>query len=117
MAETPEAKVKRWLYGTTQRPGKLFEYFPKAYVYKPQGGMFGSTGAPDCMLCWNGIFVGIEIKAENGRATDLQVKHLKGILEAGGIAALLVGKDEEKLRMIKQRVLERIKSYESESTI
>lgn len=111
MAQTPEGKVKQWLYGTAGREGVLFKYFPGAYVYKPQGGMFGSAGAPDCMMCWQGIFIGIEIKAVGGKATALQIKHLKRIIEAKGVGALLIGQDEDRLKLIKQRVMEQIESY------
>lgn len=110
MAETPEGKVKRWLYGTAAKPGVLFNYFPGAYVYKPQGGMFGNTGAPDCYMCWRGIFIGIEIKAEGGKLTTLQINHLNRIIAAGGIGAVLIGRDEIRLEGIKQAALNRIKN-------
>lgn len=112
MAQTPEGKVKTWLYGTKQKPGVLFDYFPGAYVYKPPGGMFGTTGAPDCLLCWRGIFIAIEIKADfvdgGKEPTALQLKNLKKISEAGGIAALLRGRDLVKLSLIHQAVLAKL---------
>lgn len=115
---TPEGKVKNWLYGTKQKPGKLYQYFPGAWVYKPPGGMFGRAGTADCILCWRGIFVAIEIKAayeDGGRdPTDLQLKSLRGVMAAGGVGAVLRGKDEQRLAAIKSAVLARIEAIKNE---
>jgi hypothetical protein len=114
MAETIEGKVKRWLYGTTQKPGKLFNYFPGAWVYKPPGGMFGRAGTADCLLCWRGIFVAIEVKAEGNSPTELQLRSLRSINAAGGIGAVLTGKDEFRLAAIRDAVLARIQEFRDE---
>ena len=120
MAETPEGRVKKWLYGTKQKPGTLFDFFPGAYVYKPPGGMFGRTGTADCLLCWRGIFVAIEIKAayeDGGRdPTVLQLKNLREVNAAGGIAAVLRGRDSDRLRNIRDAVLAKLESIRHEST-
>lgn len=109
MAETPEGKVKRWLYGTTQKLGVLFEYFPGAYVYKPPGGMFGQGGASDCFVLWSGVFIALEIKREFGNdPTPLQLKRLRKITEQGGIGAVLKGRDRAKLQLIKDAVMAKI---------
>ena len=120
MAETLEGKVKRWLYGTTQKPGKLFNYFPGAWVYKPPGGMFGRAGTADCLLCWRGIFVAIEVKAEGNTPTELQLRSLRNINTAGGIGAILTGKDESRLDAIRSAVLAKLQEIGrewSQSTI
>ena len=120
MAETAEGKVKRWLYGTSQKPGALFDYFPGAYVYKPAGGLFGRTGAADCFLCWGGIFVAIEIKAayEDGGSepTALQLKNLRQVKEAGGVAAVLRGRDRNRLLAIKDAVMAKLEGPGYEPT-
>jgi hypothetical protein len=108
MALTPEGKVKRWLYGTREKPGVLFTYFPGAYVYKPPGGMFGQAGAPDCFMLWQGVFVGLEVKSDDGEATDLQIKRLKQIIAQGGVGAVIKGKDIAKLQALKLAVEKKI---------
>jgi hypothetical protein len=113
MAQTPEGKVKSWLYGSTAKPGVLFTYFPGAYVYKPPGGMFGQSGAPDCFLVWRGVFVAIEVKRDGGEATDLQLNRLRKIIAAGGIGAVLQGKDTSKLAAIKAAVMAKVERRES----
>ncbi len=112
MAETPEGKVKRWLYGDKRKAGKVETYFPQAWIYKPPGGMFGRTGAPDCLLCWRGIFIGIEVKAEGNEPTALQLRNLKGIIAAGGVGAVLTGKDEARLAAIRNAVLAKLEGRE-----
>ena len=116
MAETPEAKVKRWLYGSKDKPGRLAHYFPGAYVYKPPGGMFGKTGAPDCFLCWRGIFIGIEVKAEGNTPTELQLRNLRGIIAAGGVGAVLTGRDESRMAAIHRAVLDKLEQIKHEYT-
>lgn len=119
MAQTPEGKVKTWLYGTKARPGVLFQFFPGAYVYKPPGGMYGRSGTADCLLCWRGIFVAIEIKAapEDGGSepTALQLKALKEVREAGGVSAVLKGRDLRKLGLIRDAVLAKLEEIRRES--
>lgn len=117
MADTPEGKVKNWLYGTKQKPGRLFQYFPGAYVYKPPGGMYGKAGTPDCFLVWRGVFIAIEVKAEGNEPTDLQFKSLRAIAAAGGVAAVVTGKDEAKLQAIHRAVMDKVQRYESASPV
>jgi hypothetical protein len=111
MAETPEGRVKRWLYGTKEKPGRLLKLFPGAYVYKPPGGMFGQAGAPDCFLLWRGVFLGLEVKSETGAATELQLKRLRIISAQGGIGAVIAGKDDRKLMLIYAAVMDKVERY------
>ena len=59
------------------------------------GGHFTKEGIPDILCCCNGWFMGIEIKAPNGRPSPLQIHNLKKIDEAGGFGILLYPKDFE----------------------
>lgn len=47
------------------------------------------SGVPDLLVCCNGRFIGVELKASNGRPSDLQLHNLKTIDAAGGFAILL----------------------------
>lgn len=53
------------------------------------GAKFTKSGIPDLLCCVNGYFVAIEVKAENGKPSDLQVYNISKIREAGGVAVIL----------------------------
>jgi penicillin-binding protein-related factor A (putative recombinase) len=81
LAQTPEKKVK---VKTASQLTKLGAYF-----FFPATGGFGKSGVPDIIGCYLGRFFGIECKAGKGKATALQMHHLKQIRAAGGIALLI----------------------------
>lgn len=79
---------------------KLFENKVKGflknegvYFVKQFGCAFTSAGIPDLLICCNGHFLGVEIKAENGKPSQLQLMNITKIKQAGGIALVLYPKD------------------------
>ena len=66
-----------------------------AYFIKTHGDRFSKVGTPDIIACVNGYFVAVEVKAENGKPSDLQLYHLEQIRKAGGYSFLLYPKDFE----------------------
>jgi hypothetical protein len=66
-----------------------------AYYVMPVTGGYGNQGAPDFLICHNGLFYGIECKAGKGKTTALQDLNLKRIVQAGGVA-LVVREDDVK---------------------
>ena len=81
---------------------KIFENKVKAYL-KEQGGWFvkywsgnaqngkkfTKDGIPDLLVCIQGSFMAIELKAENGKPTELQLWNIEQIKKAGGYAFVL----------------------------
>lgn len=53
------------------------------------------SGVPDLLVCCKGNFVGIELKAANGKPSQLQLWNLRKIEESGGYAILLYPSDFE----------------------
>lgn len=51
------------------------------------------AGIPDLLVCCNSLFMGVEVKAEDGRPEPLQLKKLRDIEKAGGFAILLYPED------------------------
>jgi len=90
MATTPEGRVKAKVKVI------LKELF--AYYTMPVTGGFGTSGAPDFLVCLNGRFVGIECKAGKGKPTALQEKNLHDIRRAGGQALVVNEGNVENLR-------------------
>jgi len=87
---TPEAKVKAKVRKLLQEVG--------AYYAMPLTGGYGNSGVPDFLICKDGKFYGIECKANGGKPTALQLKHLDDIRKAGGIALIVDETNVETLR-------------------
>lgn len=77
MAATPESKVK-------QKATKQLRAMGAYYFYPVMGG-FGSSGVPDIVGCFKGMFFAIECKAGNNKPTALQTMHMNEISQAGGL--------------------------------
>jgi hypothetical protein len=81
MAATPESKVKKAVRQVLDGLG--------AYYVMPVTGGFGNQGAPDFLVCIEGMFYGIECKAGKNKPTALQELNLKKIIESGGVALVI----------------------------
>jgi hypothetical protein len=73
---TPEGRVKAKVKDVLKAVG--------AYYVMPVTSGYGSSGAPDFLVCYGGRFVGIECKAGKGKPTGLQIKNLQSIEHSGG---------------------------------
>lgn len=78
---TPEKKVKDKVKRVLAEHG--------AYHFMPATHGYGSSGVPDIVACLHGKFIGIECKANGGKPTALQMKNLRELSQAGGIAILI----------------------------
>lgn len=87
MAMTPEAKVKKVVVQQLKDMG--------AYYFYPVTGGFGSSGVPDIVGCYKGLFFGLECKAGKNKPTKLQEKNLSDIAASGGFS-LIVNEDNMK---------------------
>ena len=69
-----------------------------AYHCMPATGGYGASGVPDIIACYQGRFIGIECKANGGKPTALQKKHLADIKKAKGLSLLI---DESNVDVLK----------------
>lgn len=84
---------------------KLYENKIKKFL-KSEGAWFvkffanrmTKEGIPDILACVNGYFVGIEVKAQNGRPSPLQMYHCEQIRKAGGFAFVVYPTGWEQLK-------------------
>lgn len=78
MATTPEGlfkeKVQKWLKKNN------------IWFFKVWGGIFQKSGIPDIIGCCNGRFIALELKADNGIASKLQLWTIEQIKKSGGYA-------------------------------
>lgn len=71
-----------------------------AWLLKYWGGAaYTKSGIPDLLVCLDGFFFGIEIKADKGEPSLLQLYNLRKIRDAGGYGILLYPQDFELFKM------------------
>lgn len=56
------------------------------YEVKYHGNAYSTNGTPDILACVNGYFLAIEVKAPEGKPTELQLAKIDQIRKAGGFA-------------------------------
>lgn len=59
------------------------------WVLKTWSNGVQREGVPDLLVCCKGLFVGIELKNETGKASSLQLWNIEQIRKANGIAIVL----------------------------
>lgn len=72
-----ENKIKDWLEEHDC-------YFVKFFANRNT-----KSGVPDILASVNGYFVGIEVKAQNGKPSELQYYNVRKIRESGGFAYIV----------------------------
>lgn len=72
-----ETRIKRFIEASG---GWQVKFFANKYT---------RAGVPDILACINGYFVGIEVKADAGSPTKLQLHSVQQIRKAGGFAFVL----------------------------
>lgn len=75
--KTFENKVKKFL---DSQGAWYVKFFANSYT---------KSGIPDILACVNSYFVGVEVKAQNGKPSELQLYNVRKIREAGGFAVIL----------------------------
>lgn len=87
---------------------EYLKYIPKCSVFPiPTTGIFdprtkrfrkspGRLGTPDILLCYNGLFIALEVKTKTGRATENQLKVIEDVRKCGGIAEIVRSIDDVK---------------------
>lgn len=83
-----ETKIKKYIESLG---GYQIKFFANAYT---------KSGIPDILACVGGYFVGIEVKAQNGRPSELQLYNCKKIRKSGGFAFIVYPSGWEDLKRI-----------------
>lgn len=76
--KTFENKIKKFL---ESRDAWFVKYWA--------GAQYTKSGIPDILVCVNGYFVGIEVKAQNGKPSEIQLHNIRKINDAGGFGFVL----------------------------
>lgn len=91
--KTFENKIKAWLKDHGCYHVKFF------------ANRMTKTGVPDILASVNGYFVGIEVKAQHGRPSELQYYNVRKIRESGGFAYIVYPSGWEDLKAILEGLL------------
>ena len=70
------------------------------YRVKYHGNYFSENGTPDILGCVNGYFLAIEVKAQDGKPSELQLAKIDAIRKAGGFAYVAYPSGWERLKDI-----------------
>lgn len=65
------------------------------------------SGVPDILACVNSYFVAIEVKAQNGKPSELQLWNREEIRKAGGISIILYPDQFTDFKLLIQDLIER----------
>lgn len=100
---------------------KNFENHIKAYLKRYScyhvkffANGFTKRGVPDILACINGYFVGIEVKSDAGKPTDIQLHNVDQIRKSGGYAWVVYPSGWDKLKELINRILDGKSIKESE---
>ncbi|WP_434302709.1 VRR-NUC domain-containing protein [Clostridium botulinum] len=74
---------------------KFLSELPKTWFFKYWAGPMSKAGIPDIIACVNGKLVGIEVKAPDGKPSELQKRNIRLINECEGMGYILYPKDFE----------------------
>ena len=107
-----EEKLKQWLESegiyALGTPVQDMRKPPCGYWEKRWGGgKYIKSGMPDMHIVVNGISLEVELKAPNGRPSELQIQKLNQIDAAGCIAMVLYPTDFGRF----QKLIQHIKKY------
>ena len=105
-----ENRVKKWLEGLGVYPlGTAKDKMtvpPLGYYEKRWGGGYSKSGLPDMHVVINGISIDVELKASNGRPSELQKHNIRQINNSGSVAVLLYPEGFEEFKNIMERVIQ-----------
>lgn len=85
---TPEQRIKKEI--------KVYLESVGAFWSCVQGGAFSKPGDPDIVVCYRGMYIGIEAKTKTGKVSDIQKFRHQQIEEAGGIVIVARSVDDVK---------------------
>lgn len=81
---------------TTNQILKYLKSLPECFCFKQHGGLYGTSGIPDIIVCYKGKFVAFEVKTEKGKLSKLQEITIEKIQKANGMAFKVTSLEEVK---------------------
>ena len=75
---------------------KYLKSLPECFCFKQHGGLYGTSGIPDIIVCYKGKFMAFEVKNERGKLSKLQEITIEKIRNAKGMAFKVTSLEEVK---------------------
>lgn len=75
---------------------KYLKTLPRCFFWKEHGGIYGTSGIPDIIVCIDGRFIALEVKTQKGKTTPLQNAAIRKIHSSGGFAFVVRSVEEAK---------------------
>lgn len=104
-----EGQIKKYFHSVgiypAGFPSDRMEVPMIGWYTKIWGGGFQKSGIPDLIACVNGVFMGVEVKASNGRASELQKLNVRRINQSGGVGVVLYPEGFEQFKEILKGVI------------
>ena len=75
---------------------KYLKTLPHCFFWKEHGGIYGTSGIPDIIVCIGGRFIALEVKTQKGKTTPLQNAAIRKIRSSGGFAFVVRSVEEAK---------------------
>lgn len=75
---------------------KYLKTLPRCFFWKEHGGIYGTSGIPDIIVCIDGRFIALEVKTQKGKTTPLQNTAIRKIHSSGGFAFVVRSVKEAK---------------------
>lgn len=105
-----ENRVKKWLESIGVYPlgtaDDKMNVLPCGYWEKRWGGGYSKKGLPDMHIVINGFNIDAELKASDGRPSELQKHNVAQINKSGSIAVVLYPEGFEQFKLIVKGVKE-----------
>lgn len=92
--EVKEVKMKEKTI--TNQILKYLKNLPECFAFKEHGGLYGTSGIPDIIVCYKGKFLAFEVKTEKGKLSKLQEMTIAKIQKANGMAFKVTSLEEVK---------------------
>lgn len=87
-------------------PSQKMEVGQSGWFTKIWGGGYQKSGIPDLIICANGIFMTVELKASNGHASELQKMNTARINQSNGIGIILFPEGFEDFKNLMKGVMQ-----------
>lgn len=98
---TPEGRLKREIKAYLNAKGIYWAIIPE--------GSYGKSGDPDLIVCYKGLFVGLEAKTYDGHQSNIQKVRQREIEDSGGVYAIV--RSVEEVEKVLDMAIENIKAH------